>query len=70
MKRLLPLAVFLSLSSSALLAQEAAPPILGILVRTLTSTEDSGTQLNVLRGMNAALKGKRDVKAPAEWSGL
>jgi len=49
------------------LAQEPAPPVLGILLQQLSKTEDAGTQLNLLRGINAALKGRRGVTPPAEW---
>ncbi len=52
------------------LAQEAPPPALGILLRALSKTEDSAAQLNLLRGINAALKGRRNVAAPPEWAAL
>ncbi|MHA3774077.1 family 16 glycoside hydrolase [Verrucomicrobiota bacterium sgz303538] len=66
----------LSLSITALLLfvvgvqaqQNAAPNVLGMLTKTLGKTEDPSTQLNLLRGMNAALKGKRDIPAPEGWA--
>ncbi len=41
-----------------------------ILVETLAKTEDPSSQLNILRGMNAAVKGKRDLPVPAGWEAL
>lgn len=70
MKKFLCMATALALSATLVPAQEAQPPLLGILVRTLAATDSASTQLNVLRGMNAALKGKRQVQAPEEWSAL
>lgn len=51
-------------------AQEPAPPVLGILLQQLAKTEDTGTQLNLLRGINAALKGRRGITPPPEWTAL
>ena len=45
--------------------QAAAP--LDALVRVMEESGDPALQLNVLKGMNAALKGKRDLPAPAGW---
>jgi hypothetical protein len=52
------------------LAQDAAPPVLSILAQQIAKTEDANLQLNLLRGMNAALKGRRGVAAPPEWTAL
>ena len=52
------------------LAQEAAPPVLGILLQQVAKTDDAATQLNLLRGVNAALKGRRGITAPPEWAAL
>jgi putative heme-binding domain-containing protein len=49
---------------------EAPPPALSILLQTLAKSDDAGAQLNLLRGMNAALKGRRNVAAPPEWEAL
>ncbi|HUE73340.1 MAG TPA: PVC-type heme-binding CxxCH protein, partial [Pirellulaceae bacterium] len=40
---------------------------LALLVAGLKEAKDDATRLTFLRGMNEALKGRRDVKAPAEW---
>jgi putative heme-binding domain-containing protein len=45
----------------------AAEPPLDALTRTAAQSHDPKLQLNVLRGMNAALKGKRDIPAPKGW---
>lgn len=66
----------LSISALALFATGAyaQPPggqdLLGMLTRTLAKSEEPATQLNVLRGMNAALMGKRNVAAPEGWNEL
>jgi putative heme-binding domain-containing protein len=51
-------------------AQEPKPNPLNVLVRTLGKIENPEAQANILRGMNASLKGKRDVPAPDGWSAL
>ncbi len=62
------------LSAVALLtavhAQEPAPSPLAILVKTLAKMENPAVQLNVLKGMNASLKGKRNLPVPAGWDEL
>jgi hypothetical protein len=57
------------LSLASALADEA-PPMLRILVQTLAKTNEPASQLNILRGINAALKGKRDLPAPDGWNAL
>jgi len=49
---------------------EPPPPALSILLQTLAKSDDPNAQLNLLRGMNAALKGRRNVAAPPEWEAL
>jgi putative heme-binding domain-containing protein len=39
----------------------------GLLVKVLAENDDPQLQLDVLRGMNAAMEGRRRVGAPAEW---
>jgi putative heme-binding domain-containing protein len=51
-------------------AQQAAPKPLEVLVQTLAKMESPETQANVLRGMNASLKGRRDLPVPADWEAL
>ena len=68
--RLLAGALFVSFAVAPLGAQEAAPPVLSILAQQIAKTDDPNTHLNLLRGMNAALKGRRGIKAPPEWAAL
>jgi putative heme-binding domain-containing protein len=64
-------AVMLSLGGAFAQAQEsAAPKPLDILMQTLAKMEDPKVQANILRGMNASLKGRHDAKAPAAWEAL
>jgi putative heme-binding domain-containing protein len=64
-------ALFLALALALpAFAQDAAPPVLSILAQQIAKTDDANLQLNLLRGMNAALKGRRGVPAPAEWAAL
>jgi putative heme-binding domain-containing protein len=46
-------------------AQDASP--LSILALQIAKTEDPKMQATLLRGMNAALKGRRGVTPPPEW---
>jgi hypothetical protein len=43
---------------------------IGLLVGVLKDTADPAAQADMLRGMNAALEGKRNVKMPAGWQDL
>ncbi len=45
----------------------AAEAPLDALTRTAAQTQDAALQLNILRGMNAALKGKSNLPAPRGW---
>ncbi len=58
------------LRAALLPAQEPAPNPLAVLVKTLAKIESPAVQINILRGMNASLKGKRDIPAPAGWDEL
>ena len=51
-------------------AQDAPPNPLNVLVQTLGKIENPESQANILRGMNASLKGKRGVAVPAAWAAL
>jgi putative heme-binding domain-containing protein len=62
--------VALSLSFAVATAAENSPPVLSILAQQIARTDDPATQLNLLRGMNAALKGRRGVTAPPEWNAV
>jgi len=61
--------VALSLLFAVATAAENSP-VLSILAQQIAKTDDSATQLNLLRGMNAALKGRRGVTAPPEWNAV
>jgi len=51
-------------------AQNAPSPPLEMLLQTLAVIEDPGAQAGVLRGMNASLKGQRNLPVPATWEAL
>src|SRR5262249_52862141 len=48
-------------------ATAATPEALGLVVGRLTKVDDADTQLAMLRGINEALKGRRQVKMPEAW---
>lgn len=56
------------LSISAADPPKVASPALAPLVRILAETNDAAVQLDVLRGMCAALGGRRSILAPEGWS--
>ena len=58
------------LAASAVFAGQDPAATLGILLRTLSTIENPEIQANILRGMNASLKGKEGVAAPDEWDEL
>jgi putative heme-binding domain-containing protein len=60
----------LGLTLTVAIAAENPPPVLSILTQQIARTDDPATQLNLLRGMNAALKGRRGVTAPPEWAAV
>jgi putative heme-binding domain-containing protein len=51
-------------------ADDNSDDTIGLLVGVLRDTADPAAQADVLKGMNAALEGKRNVKMPAGWSEL
>jgi putative heme-binding domain-containing protein len=70
MRRLLCLAVCLWLPSIAASAEEAPSRRLEPLVRLLASSDDTGLQIDILRGMIEALQGRRSLSAPTGWSAV
>jgi hypothetical protein len=61
----------LILGSSLVCAQQpAAPKPLDILMQTLARIENPEAQANILRGINATLKGRHDATVPAAWEAL
>jgi putative heme-binding domain-containing protein len=65
---LIPLATALVTLAGA--QEPAKPSPLEVLVKTLAKMENPAVQVNILRGMNASLKGKRDLPVPAGWDEL
>jgi putative heme-binding domain-containing protein len=70
MKKLVPFALALSLALGTAFAQDAAPPALGFLMQALAKSDDPAMQLNLLRGINKAMEGRRGVAAPAQWEAV
>ena len=62
--------LFASVLIAVAAAQEPAPNPLAVLVKTLAKIENPAVQVNILKGMNASLKGKRGLAAPAGWDEL
>lgn len=60
----------LGMTCSPLLAQEPAPKALEMLLQTLGHIDNPDSQASILRGMNASLKGKHGLAAPAGWDAL
>lgn len=58
------------LAASSVCADQDPAATLGILLRTLSTIENPAAQANILRGMNASLKGKEGIAAPDGWDGL
>ena len=54
------------------IAQESAPAKnpLTVLIQTLGKIDNPSAQASILRGLNASLKGKRDVPAPEGWAAI
>src|SRR5690606_17747758 len=48
-------------------ASTADPAALDILVRAATQVSDQSQTAAILMGMNAALRGQRDIAVPASW---
>ncbi len=51
-------------------AQESAPNPLATLVQALGNLEGPDAQVNILRGMTSALKGRTNLREPAGWAAL
>ena len=70
MKSLGVFAIVLGFGTSALLAQDAEPDRLDVLVKTLGKIEKPEVQATILRGLNTSLKGKRGIAEPPGWAEL
>jgi putative heme-binding domain-containing protein len=70
LKRLAAMTWMLSAGSFVGFAQQAAPKPLDLLMQSLGSIDSPEAQVNILRGLNAALKGRRDLPVPPAWEPL
>ena len=70
MRKLGIFAVALGFGAVALLADDAEPDRLGVLVKTLGKIEKPEVQATILRGLNTSLKGKRGIAEPMGWAEL
>jgi putative heme-binding domain-containing protein len=61
------LAVLLTVSSLRAAAADKSPDGTALLMRLVTTTDDPSLQLDILRGVHAALEGRRNVPAPQGW---
>lgn len=66
-RRLLRRVVLVAGVCGVMLSARAADPAVEALVGVLSEARDTQTQLDILRGMSDALKGKRDVAMPSGW---
>src|SRR3954470_1228781 len=64
------LVVVLVSAGSVVRGKAGGDDTIGLLVGVLKDTTDAAAQADMLRGMNAALEGKRNVKMPAGWAEL
>ena len=67
MKRFLRQAILAAGIWSLVVSTHAADPAVDALVQVLSEARDPELQLDILRGMSDAVKGKRDVTMPAGW---
>ena len=59
--------LMLALFTSAFAFADDADDTIGLLIGVLKDTADPAAQADLLKGMNAAMEGKRNVKMPAGW---
>lgn len=69
-KVVLVFALLACLCPPALTHADESDDTLGLLVGVLKETTDPAAQADILRGLNAAMEGKRGVKMPAGWKEL
>src|SRR3954470_2832073 len=69
---LLPSALLIVASLAApLRAADAPPPAdegIALLIDVLKTNDDPSFQLDILKGINAALEGRRRIQPPAAWT--
>src|ERR1051325_6677968 len=68
MRKLLSLLVCVGIATAPFAARAADEDSLGSLVAVLKNANDAQLELDILRGISAALKGRRSVPMPAGWS--
>jgi putative heme-binding domain-containing protein len=59
--------MMLALFTGAIAFADDADDTIGLLIGVLKDTADPAAQADLLKGMNAAMEGKRNVKMPAGW---
>jgi putative heme-binding domain-containing protein len=67
---LLSVIVLIGLAAGLARAQEGGDDTIGLLIGVLKETEDPAAQADMLKGLNAAMEGKKGVKMPAGWPEL
>src|SRR3954471_15289948 len=68
MKWLLTMALLLG--GAVVRADDAPDDTIGLLIGVLKDTADPAAQADMLKGLNAAMEGKRGVKMPEGWPSL
>lgn len=61
------LVVLCGLVAGPVVRGDEAEETIGLLLGVLKDTPDPGAQADMLKGMNSAMEGKRNVKMPAGW---
>src|SRR5688572_9924787 len=64
------LIVALGFPAPAAPAQDGGDDTIGLLIGVLKDTDDPAAQADMLKGLNAAMEGKKGVKMPAGWPEL
>jgi putative heme-binding domain-containing protein len=70
MKWIVLLIVLPGLLAPAVRAQDGGDDTIGLLISVLKDTDDPAAQADMLKGLNAAMEGKRGVKMPEGWPQL
>jgi putative heme-binding domain-containing protein len=68
MRKLFSLVICVGLAAASFCARAAEADSMAALVEVLKESKDAQLQLNVLKGMSAALKGVRSASMPKGWS--
>jgi hypothetical protein len=62
--------VVLGGAAPLIFAQDGGDDTIGLLIGVLKETDDPAAQADMLKGLNAAMEGKKGVKMPAGWPQL